>query len=179
MKALFVGIAMASALTAQNAPPQQPQSDGPSLQDTMKFLQDKIAGKVNYVVYWHNSITGADGTPAKSSIVLDNVSADAEHCSIRYHFRNSLVDLYDVMYLKDVREIVFIPLDQSMQQLRAKAGHPEESAKVDPPIFVVNVNSEGKHPLLFSFYDENMSQRVANALQHAVDLCGGGSKEPF
>src|SRR5580658_3404154 len=117
MKVVFVGIALASALMAQDASRrQQRPNEGPSLKDTMKFIQDTLPGKVNYIVYWHNNITGTDAAPIKNSMELDNVSTDTDHCSIRYHFRNSMLDLYDLMYLKEVREIQLIPLDQSMQQ---------------------------------------------------------------
>jgi len=31
----------------------------------------------------------------------------------------------------------------------------------------------------FALYDESLANRIAKALVHAVELCGGGSKEPF
>jgi hypothetical protein len=44
-------------------------------------------------------------------------------------------------------------------------------------VLLVNISGGGVHE--FNFYDETLCHRVAKALQHAVELCGGGSKEPF
>jgi hypothetical protein len=69
-------------------------------------------------------------------------------------------------------------MDQVIQRANAKAAHPELNVKVDPPIFLVVVKWE-KHSMMFNFYDDALADRVSKALQHAVDLCGGGSLDPF
>ena len=68
--------------------------------------------------------------------------------------------------------------DQMKQRAAAKANRPELSYKVDPPIFELLVSSPNNN-VAFEFYDEALSDRVSKALQHAVDLCGGGKREPF
>jgi hypothetical protein len=70
---------------AQDVPPPPPmKGDAASLADTMKFLQSKLPGKVNYMVYIHNNVTGNDATK-KASTEKSNVSADAGSCRIAYH----------------------------------------------------------------------------------------------
>jgi len=185
MKAIFIGLLFAPALMAQDASSQQqpPQGDGPSLEDTMKFIQDKLPGRVNYVVYVHDNLVGTDWA-LKRSFELTNVYADANRCFIGFHLRfdngkNSVVDKGSEVYLKQAQEIVLKLMDQVLQEVDAKSGHPERSVKIDPPIFSVVVKTQGNHSMNFNFYDEAMSERVSRALQHAVDLCGGGRTEPF
>ncbi len=147
----------------------------------MKFLQDKLPGKVSYVVYDHDNFTRNDSM-VKRSFELSNVSADASRCYIGYHYRfvngAKIVETDGEIFLKQVRELVLVQMDQEIQLADAKAGHPEHTVKVDPPIFLVVVKSE-KHTTRFNFYDEALSDRVSKALQHAVELCGGGNQEPF
>ena len=149
----------------------------------MKFIQDKLPGKVNYVVYGHDNIAGTDST-LKRSFDLSNVTADASRCSIGFHYQfdngknTGIVDKDEEVFLKQAREIVLMQMDQAVQLADAKAGHPERSTKVDPPVFLVVVKNE-HHSAMFNFYDANLSNRVSQALQHAVDLCGGGNQEPF
>jgi hypothetical protein len=190
MKAFIVGTALvlAAALMAQDAPPQQeaPQADGPTLKDTMKFIQEKLAGRVNYVVYGHDNITNSDSTPLKRSFLLNNVVADASRCSIGFHsmFDNgkggNIIEKDDEIFLKwEVKEIATRSMDEVLQQGNAKSDHPELSVKVDPPIFVVAVKREN-HSMMFNFYEQALSERVARAMQYAVNLCGGEKQqEPF
>jgi hypothetical protein len=179
-----MGIAVATALVAQDAPQPQPPADAPSLKDTMKFIQAKLPGRVNYVVYSHDNIAGTDGPPLKRTLVVSNVSADANRCSISFNMLfdngkpNGLIEKDREISLKQVKQVTTGQMDQVIQQANAKSDHPEQSVQIDPPIFLVMVKSE-PNGMMFNFYDENMSQRVANALQHAVDLCGGGIQEPF
>jgi hypothetical protein len=179
-----LGLAWMVWAIAQDVPPPPPlRGDAASLEDTMKFLQNKLPGKVNYVVYLHDNVAGADLPPIKRSFELSNVSADARGCSIRFHSRfdygksTDIRDMDDEILLRQVREIVLGQMDQVVQQAAAKSGHPERSAKIDPPIFLVRVR--WVHGMMFNFYEETLADRVSKALQHAVDLCGGGNPEPF
>jgi hypothetical protein len=173
-----------SLAIAQDVPPPPPmRGEAASLKDTMRFLQDKLPGKVNYMMYRHDNITGAD-VRAKFTFEVWNVSADADQCGIDDHWRITLnekikPDEDALVNLKQVREVVVISLDQADQQAAAKNGHPEWSFKIDPPIFSVRAKRDGGQSA-FDFYDETLANRVATALRHAVDLCGGGgNQEPF
>ena len=147
--------------------------------------RNALPGKVNYVVYGHDNVAGADAI-AKRSFELTNVSADAERCHIGYHWRfdngkptNNIIDRDDELFLKNVRDVAVTPMDQEINQANAKLGHPEQNAKVDPPIFLVVVVRTNGHSMRFNFYDETLADRVSKALEHAVQLCGGGNQEPF
>jgi hypothetical protein len=187
MKAFWITtLALASMgwAIAQDVPPPPPmRGDAASLQGTMKFIQDKLPGKVNSVLYRHNNISGTDENPIKESFELSNVSADASRCYITFHTRYSNADkVFDSdgeLFLKQVREVVPTQLETVLQRNAAKGGHPEVSFKVDPAIFVVMLKGESKNNKMFRFYDDTLADRVSKALQHAVELCGGGNQEPF
>jgi streptogramin lyase len=83
----------------------------------------------------------------------------------------------------------------------ANSNAPKKTVTVEPPIFLINVRAskeviafhvqmtrDNQSPQIndfsakgvgFTFRDEEMANRVAKAMRHAVDLCGGGNKEPF
>jgi len=182
-----LGLASMACANAQDIPPLAPlRGDAATLKDTMKFIQDKLPGRVNYVVYGHDNITGTDSTPQKRSFLLNNVVTDASRCSIGFHsmFDNgksgNIIEKDDEIFLRwQVKEIVTKQMDQVIQLADAKADHPERSVKIDPPIFLVVVKTESNHSMMFNFYDEALSERVSKALQHAVDLCGGAHPDPF
>ena len=169
---------------AQDIPPLPPlRGDAASLADTMKFIQEKLPSTVNYMVYWHDSITGRDTPPMKATLTLTQVSADAGRCSISFHGRfdtgtNSAEKDGEIL-LKQVQEISLSQKETLDQRAQAKAGHPERTVKIDPPIAVMVVKWAPNYSRLFSFYDESLAERVSRAVQHAVSLCGGGKPETF
>ena len=171
--------------TAQDIPPLPPlRGDAANLVDTMKFILEKLPGKVNYMVYGHDNLAGTDALPIRRSFVLSGVTADANRCSISFHDRfdngkDNIVEHDVEISLKQVREVVLMQMETVIQQANARSGHPEIGTKVEPPIALVVVKSVPNHSTMFNFYDDALSERVSKALQHAVSLCGGGKPETF
>jgi hypothetical protein len=183
--AMTLTLASIQCAIAQEVPPPPPmRGDQASLKDTMKFVQDKLPGKVNYIVYGHDNIAGTDSV-LKRSFVLSNVSADADACHISFHYQfdsgknTGIVNKDEDIFLKQVRQVALKQMDQVIQQADAKSGHPERTVKVDPPIFLVVVSKIDNHSMMFNFYEDTIADRVSKALLHAVELCGGGNQEPF
>jgi hypothetical protein len=181
----LIGSMFLSVVRAQDVPaPPRPKEDGPSLAETMRFIQEKLAdaGSVNFITFAHDNVKGNDWAFSRTTAAT-NFRADPAACRIDYHWlvkrNDSTEEDKDAWFmLKAVREIVLIPLDQRFKQIDAQAGHPEISARVDPPVFVVWVKrSDGSNEI--NLYDEALANRVAKALTHAVELCGGGNKDPF
>jgi hypothetical protein len=179
-----IALALMGCAIAQDVPPLPPlRGDAASLKDTMKFIQNKLPGRVNYAVYGHDNLTGADAPINKRTMDLSNVSAGADSCSISFHFRfdngrGFIEDRYQDVSLGLVHEVTVTQMDQFIGQENAKASHPEVSVKVDPAVFLVRLKSP-RDGFMFNFYDEELADRVAKALQHAMMLCGGGTQEPF
>jgi hypothetical protein len=168
-------------------PPSKPAGDGPSLKVTMKFIQDKLngIGPVNYAVYAHDDITGISGT-GQNKAEVTKVVADPSACLFSYHARAQgtgleTQDRDPEFHLKNVEKIVVMPMDQALKENAAAAGHPSRSFRIDPPVFNLDVRrTDTKGTNDFLFLDEELANRVAKAMVHAVELCGGGSQpEPF
>lgn len=176
-----------TAAFAQRAvpPPPKPADSGPSLAVTMQFIQEKLIGlgTVNYATYVHDNIVG-NNWGDQFSVQATNIIADPATCRVTYHWkstRNGSVtsDIDAFFSLHDVVDIVVTSLEQNMKQLNTAAGHPSYDVKADPPVFVLEAQRSGNVMNVFDFTDEDMANRVAKAMVHAVELCGGGNKEPF
>jgi len=177
-------VLVASALAQDVPPPPRPADDAPSLVDTMQFIQEKLAsiGPANYVAYRHDSVTGADST-FKFTFVATNVQASSTACSVNSHLRATRDDkvIQDgdfTILLKNIQDVVVETREQHMKQIDTTGGHPEWTARVDPPVFVVLLRAK-TGASFFYLFDESLANRIANAMVHAVELCGGGNRDPF
>ena len=178
----------APATNSQTAvPPQATPADGsPSLAVTMQFIQDKLndIGKVNYVSLYQDITDGSTGSNTITNEV-SNVVADQSQCSFAYYSKetrdgSTIHDRVDWFTLRDVQDIVVRTLAQYRTEMNARVGLPNLIAtSVNPPLTALLVRSRHGAIDFFPFTDADLADRVAKALTHAVELCGGGSKEPF
>jgi hypothetical protein len=104
--------------------------------------------------------------------------------------------------LKDVESIRVESQQDAVNRSFAQNGYPDISATIEPtifqltlvaskPVFLFHVSQTvGKQPPVTSdtplakedslhFRDEDTADRLAKALTHAIELCGGGNKDPF
>jgi hypothetical protein len=186
----FAALVVSAALAQQKKavpPPPKPADEGPSLEVTMKFIQDKLndVGTLNFVVFLHDNVAGTD-LANRNKLELSNVAANAGACRISYHVKwelNGAVtqDIDAWFPLKDVGDILVMPIEQAFKAVDTAAGHPGFTYRSDPPLFVLQArrtNSKAVNEI--DFADEQIANRVAKAMVHAVELCGGGAKpEPF
>jgi len=189
MTMCFAALTVSAALAQGKnnvPPPPKPADDGPNLEVTMKFIQDKLnsIGPVNYAVYFHDD-TKANSAAGQFRNENTKVVADPSTCRIDYHRKVEQLgkveeDQEQRILLKDVEDIVLMPWEQVQKETDTAAGHPSFITTVDPPVFVLKVRRTLKEGNYFDFFDEQLANRVAKAMVHAVELCGGGSKqEPF
>jgi len=183
-------LASATALAQQSvAPPPRPPADkpaGPTIEVTMKFIEDKIneIGTVTIAGYVHDSANDTDGVQ-KISATFSNAVADAGACTLGYHrlvISNGQTAYNENVFanLRDVQSIAVLTDAQDWQMYLARTGDATKTVRDVPEIYVLNIKlPKGvDHPI--RFYEQDMADRVAKALVHAVELCGGGSKpEPF
>jgi hypothetical protein len=185
MMICFSILALSAALAQQKkavpAPPK-PADEGPNLEDTMKFVQDKLGdvGAVNYAAYGHDNATGNDWTNQLKTEAT-NVVADASSCRISYHWKMGInggaePDSETSFLLKTVGDVLVMTMEQDMKEQATAQGHPVWSFRVDPPVFVLKVRRKDKGSNVFDFFDEQLANRLAKAMVHAVELCGGGAK---
>jgi len=156
----------------------------------MNFIEEKLTsvGRVTFAQYQHDGIKDADSPPIKMSFQVTNVRAIAKDCRVDFHYWSAitsatapervLVDKDGGFSLRDVQEVGTSTSEQVLKEVSSKAGRPELNFQVDPPTFVLFVRSKNSKES-FRLYDGSLAERLTKALQHAVELCGGGSKEPF
>jgi FKBP-type peptidyl-prolyl cis-trans isomerase len=177
----FLVLAVSAALAQGKKavpPPPKPADEGPSLEVTMKFIQDKLngIGPVNYVVYLHDNVVGNDWTN-QLKVEFTKVVANPGECRIGFHgkLENNGVVIQDhdaEFFLKDVKDIVVMLVEEGIKEGETAAGHPSWSVRVDPPIFVLKARTDDTEGNTFPFFDEQLANRVAKAMIHAVELCG-------
>ncbi len=170
-----------------NAPPAGAQTNsGPSLAETMQFIQDKLndIGKVAWVEVLQDINDGRTGTNTCTN-VISNVVADQNQCRISFDREGTgggktYKDENSVFSLRDVQDIVVRPWEQLETEYQARNGSPNVIVtSTNPPITVLEVRRPHGEENIFRFTDANLADRVAKALTHAVELCGGGKKEKF
>lgn len=160
-------------------------SGGPPLDETLKFIIENISeqGVINYAAVNHDAVNNqqwVDQFTAEDG----NVRVDpADPCRLDYHWKaiRDGAPIFDKDAWLDFRLVKSVPvisMAQSMSEVNAAAGHPTWTAQVNPPIAVVDVKSSGGAENVFDFKDADTANRVARAILHAVQLCGGG-KAPF
>ena len=167
-------------------PPPQPADNGPSLAVTMQFIQDKMneQGKIDYTLYTHDNSNGEDWPVYQISIQATNAVANPATCRITWHkvtTNGGKVGIDRDLSL-DLRDVLTIEVRTSTYEAKMEDtanGHPALDKKQEPPYFAVTARLKGNKETPLFFSSEEMANRVAKAMVHAVELCGGGNKEPF
>ncbi len=169
-------------------PPPKPagSASGPALDVTMKFISDKLSalGTVDYTITAKNSNTGQTWQNANSYLIT-NVRADATTCYVGYHgkgVRDSQIvsDQDSGFFLRDVLDVIVEPETQFFTEQSAASGNPNViTTATSPALTALIVRRPNNVINSFPMKDSSMADRLAKALNHAVELCGGGNKEPF
>jgi hypothetical protein len=153
IRVFLVVLAVSAALAQEKEavpPPPKPADDGPSLVDTMKFIEDKLRAKA--IAPFHGALTKAEADPAK--------------CQLTMLGGNSNEAIEMVKFAEIEKLEVFQRVDEDNEGVNRYGNHNRV------------IMSRGWAELRFE--EEDMANRVAKAMLHAVELCGGGSKpEPF
>jgi hypothetical protein len=181
---LALGAALAQDKKAAPTPPS-PSEKGPSLESTMAFVQDKVngIGKVGYAQTQTTTETGEVSNTSASHTV--HVSAAPASCDLTWdhvwRVGGQLLPTATVtVHLKEVQRVEVMTVEEWDNRSFG------ESAKetISPPTpYELKAFFPGGGKLRnvqFYFFDQEMADRVAKAMVHAVELCGGGSPpEPF
>ncbi len=195
---LFVWLFFLSIVRAQDVPPPpKPADSGPSLEVTMKFIVEKLGaiGPVNSIAYLHDNSNQRPDWREWTREEITDVRPNVADCRVDYRWRGLLFAAVetssggpnDTWFLpKDVEEIVVKPWAQAIQESNARGGHPEYAVQTEPPIFELTIRRKESLPrkksnrtlVRFHLYDETLANRLAKALVHAAEFCGG-SKDPF
>jgi hypothetical protein len=201
---LALGLMAFSSASAQQAVPPPPKpadskaaitpkaaGSGPSLDETLKFIEGKLnnLGTTGFV---NSGTTTTDQTVFSHRIVfeLSGVHINPATCVLGYHYRMTVDDgkpgEVDITHgLRESVNIEVLPYEQFATKDWASQGHPEWVATgSQPQTLVLKINSKDKADFwvgwdAFYFQDADLADRVAKAMTHAIELCGGGNKDPF
>jgi hypothetical protein len=198
--ALFLSASVAQGQQKKPVPPPpKPADEGPSLETTMKFIREKLAerGQVNFT---SSASTGLKFEPAFNEVTADSSKCQLSTVSVvhgdkEYRFDNSLS-------FHDVEKIEVILFADHLNRIHIDEGHPEIQETIVPARYSVNIfmmtgklahksfsatargeaaSPENLDKKIESILmpDEDSANHLAKAMVHAVELCGGGNKDPF
>lgn len=152
----------------------------PSLEATLQFIADQIRTQesFNYDFYMKN-----EKSPISVKKKSSNVLANVKNCSISYDiYSEYLINIYQhientprkynhksVVNFKDINYI------SAMTYTQAESNSENPTTRTDPEFYVVkmDVGKDSINPSYLEFHTEDTAKRVAKAMSHAVQLCGG------
>jgi hypothetical protein len=212
-------LAVSSAFAQDVPPPPKPADDGPSLEVTMKYIQDRLNGqaKVSYQSYLTDDNDPSSRILSSYSSAVSNTAADTAGCKLSFTIDTTAAlpegKTYIYQYLEklSVRDIdrLVVESEQDIQNRRLNDLNRQTGQRLhfefNPPIFLlrvmlnsgktinihartiddhgaiteVNVDSKDSGVYSLPFLEEGAAQRMAKAMVHAVELCGGGDKDLF
>jgi hypothetical protein len=218
-------VALYPAAQRAVAPPPKHDNRGPSLAQTMLFIQDKMNGHGQVSYMFTGNVNG--GYTYRQTSLMSDVSVDSAACTLQatateeaspqimtgeayssgapvLQFGPSTRTVKRIkVQLKDVEGIIVENAGDHFGRFQAENGHPEATGTVAPAVFDLSLaasksvffvhrfylQSGESRPkteydgsfreVSFTFRDEDSANRVAKALTHAIELCGGGNKDPF
>lgn len=172
-----------SAVIAQDAPSPKSADNGPSLEITMKFIQDKITqqGALNFAVYSHDS-TDNSGSVNQVSKELTGVTASPDSCRILYQEHTGKDDKVIgistlAVDVKTLQDVLVMKLEQAIDQNDAEAGHPARTSRVNPPSWIVRARR--MQTPVQSHEDVRRYTKQGNGLSVAVTRNDDGNKYRF
>lgn len=158
-------------------------AQGKSLDETLGFIRDQLAaqGMVTYTAHMHDSADNQSWDSTFTALSTNQV-VDAANCRIGYHWRTTVNDsvAQDMDTHFDFAAATGVSVVNREEEVRTQAigaGHATWTAAISPQVWVVVVK-RGSGGAIMDFTDENVANRVARAVDHALDLCGA-HKESF
>ncbi len=183
--ALMLGSLLPSGQQAV-PPPPKPTDSAPSLDVTLRFIQQKIGdlGNMYYMVF------GADSTNSQRTATLEvltgysSVRYDLAACQISYHVsrRQGTVIIRNAdtsVSLREVEDITVEPEEQRATKENQVYDPTLVMTRTQPATLALVIHRPHNVEDVFDFQDASTADRVAKAFSHAVELCGGGNKDPF
>src|SRR5438270_2500169 len=167
--AAVIGIALSGSAAAQTAP---------GLDETLSYISDQIAQQGESELTINNVDPATGQTWANHSTQLgSNFSTDPAHCQINFHWRTS--DNGSVSFdgdggvpFRQLDHVRVDTLDAYFARVNAGGGHSGWNTHATPAMTVVtSVRSDGVEHI-FYFQDADVANHVADAMRHAMELCG-------
>jgi hypothetical protein len=173
---------------AQSSAASDGQDAGPSLEATMKFIEDKVNGidKVEYAFVQKNPVTGKVVNSATMTHRV-HITLNPSTCGLHWEHVWLLGDGSGdpktiptqpaTVSFKDAQRMEVLTVEEADN--RSFAASAKETIVQPTPYELKLYLSSTKKPLEFYFFDQDLANRVAKAMVHTTELCGGGNSDPF
>jgi len=179
----LAGVGGAAAATKSHHPAHA--SRAPSLAVTLAFIRDKVAqqGQMAYASSTHDP--EKDQTWGNQfTVEASGVTSDKTECTVGFHWHSTVdgkqaQDLDATIPFKIVTSVALSSMDDDVARLNAKDGHAAWVSQMRPAVWVLLIQKSDGHTNTLDFRDRDMAERVAKAIRHAADLCGGTKSMPF
>jgi hypothetical protein len=177
MLTLTAAASLALSLTAGLAAAQNPSG---SLEESMNFVANTVTslGAVSFTGSVHDSSNNQSWSYNRT-VTISNFRADASGCTLYFHFNevtpgDPATDKDGWIPFRQVQTVRVTTLDQEVNEITAKQGHPTWLVTHSPEVYVVSAIRPDGTTNDLDFYDLARAQQVAVALRRATQLCGGG-----
>jgi hypothetical protein len=155
---------------------------------TLQFIKDKMMEhpEFNYVALIHNTADNSDFNCRFRRTVSD-VKILSQTCLLGYHVHvervgNVLADVPTAgIPFREVIKTEVMTKAETISRAAADVGSPNLICTgTNPVLYTVNVIRQGERVDALDFQDADTANRVAKAVNHAAEVCGGGQKRsPF
>jgi flagellar basal body rod protein FlgC len=176
----LIMVAAATLMLSTAAGLATAQSDSSSLAQSMQFVGDIVTaqGAVSFTGTVHDSSSNSGWTYSRK-VTVSNFSPDPANCKLNFHFNeatpgNPDTDKDGWIPFREVQQVKVETLDEEVNEITAKQGHPTWLVTHAPTIYVVSAIRPDGATNDMDFYDLSKAQRVAIAIRRATKLCGGG-----
>jgi hypothetical protein len=175
----------ADAAAAPRAHHPAQASKSPSLAVTLDFIRDKVAqqGQLAYASSTHDPDKNQTWDN-QFTVEASSVTSDTSDCSIGFHWHSTVdgkqaQDMDSAIPFKVVTSVGISSMDDDVARLNAKDGHAAWVSQMRPAVWVLLMQRSDNRTNTLDFHDRDMAERVAKAIRHAADLCGGTKSMPF
>lgn len=159
---------------------------GPGPDETFGFIVDRLNGQgsVNWLSTLQNSLTGSANAPVQMTFQAWNAAVPTRTCLLNFHEKvtaggKATYDSDVELSFRRVEKIEVRGLQDSVNASQARQGHPELTESISPATYYhLIVTDTAGRLTYFTFADQDLANRVAKAMLHATELCGGG-QSPF
>jgi hypothetical protein len=157
----------------------------PDLKDTLHFVKDKLNdnGVVNYRGTYKNSDGSTVSTGPLVTRRMKDIAVDPLTCQVRFtvNTANDSASGFEEKHVVSFRRVERLEVSTEQDAINRR-GSPNGSVYSSVPVvYRLSVIFPGNSGFIeyLQFSDEDIANRIAKAMNHAVELCGGGSKDPF
>lgn len=164
----------------KNQPPMQAPVHSPvsspaseTVDDALAYIADKIESedRLSFTAEFHNSSGGA--LVEQLIYLASNVTIDPNRCQVSYRWHvqqdgRPTTDQDRAVQLRFAKSISVVTIDQALDELNAR----RFTARVYPEAWAVHIARWDKPTAdNLYFHDKGMADSIAEAAQHALDLC--------